>query len=155
LLTSPEGVRRARSRLKENQDSPAGVVCWQLLHEGDKGGRHPIPTTRQNGILDLAESTRGQAYANESWKPLGVLFFFGSADDIAATKVLEIIGESGQRCHDIVDVGDIFLPLRLLVLSLSELGQIDSRGHGWELHLPIIDREGRFVELRPQNTLRA
>jgi len=122
LTAPPEGVRQAGGGLKENEDSAALVVGQQLLDQGGDRGRHPIPAARQRGVLQLADLLRRQAGAHETGKAVGIPFLPRPANHIATAQVLQIVGEGGERLDDIVDVRDVFLPLRLLVLSPGELG---------------------------------
>ena len=56
--------------------------------------------------------------------------FAGAAHDVAAAEVLQVVGEGGQRPHDVVDVGDVLLPFDLLALAARQLLEVDARGHG-------------------------
>jgi hypothetical protein len=129
FIPLPESVGGPRGRLNEHQDAAAVVLGRQLLDERRDRRRDPVPSARQHRVLHLSNPAGAQPRTHESGESVRVPVFLGSADDIAAPQVLQIVGEGGQRGDHIVDVRDVLLPFRPLVLSLRELGQIDPRGH--------------------------
>jgi hypothetical protein len=62
--------------------------------------------------------------------------FSGAAHDVAPTEILEVIGKGGQRRDDVIDIGDVLFPLRLLVRSQRELLQVDRGCHDATTFLP-------------------
>lgn len=73
-----------------------------------------------------------------------------AAYHIAATEVLQIVGERTERRDDVVDVGDALFPFRLLALAAGKLTEIDFDCHdSHSIWLRYRPPDGNSTEKRP------
>jgi hypothetical protein len=97
----------------------------------------PLPAAGHNGALYLLQATRGESGARKEGKAVFVLGLGHAADDIAAAEVLQVVGKRVERRDDVVDIGDVLLPLGLFVLPARQLVEVDGMGHVTTTFLPV------------------
>ena len=125
------------------KDDLAAIARGYGMHLSDEdlGSFEPMVAgllTSYDAVEELYAQTAPQSPANRTWKqpgpdelgkPVPILHFPRATDHVAAPEVLEIIRERGECLHDVVDVGDVFLPFGLLALASRQLIEIDPRRH--------------------------
>ncbi len=129
VVIPPECVRAARGRLDEDQDPPLRVVRRELLDEGSDRRRDLRAAEGEDPAFDLLEPGGGEAGPPQDREAVLVPVLGDAADHVAAAEILQVVGERGERRHHLLDVGDVLLPLGLLVLPARERIEIDGIGH--------------------------
>jgi len=135
-MTAAERVGGARRGLGEHEDPSLRIAGLDLVDPGCDRRRNALAAAGQDRTFDLSQPVCGEPELEELWKAMLVLVRLGTAHDVSTTEILQIVGERSQRRHDIIDIGDVLLPLGLLVLPASKLPDIDERCHASDAPYP-------------------
>lgn len=129
VVVAAKGMGSASGGLNEDQNPALRIVSGKLLHERRDRRRDTLPATSQDRALDLLEPVGTQPDAQQLRESVLILVFAGTTHHVPAAEVLQVVGEGAQGRHDVIDVGDVLLPLRLLVFPKSQLVEVDAGSH--------------------------
>lgn len=80
--------------------------------------------------MDFLDARRFEAGPAQHREAMLVLVLGRTTHHVAAAEVRPVVGEGRERRDDIVDIGDVLLPLDLLALAEGQVTQIELV-HDW------------------------